>query len=171
MSLIFSRSCQYAIRAVIYLSREQNGRSIHVREISDALKIPHHFLGKILQILTRDGIVSSAKGSNGGFRLGKPAGEIRLMEIVHSVDGPSSMDKCILGFPECVEDDPCPLHDGWRESKAIIMRMLSETRVDELAERFVPLLTTATAGAQAPPRGRREPAGSPRARRRRSPTP
>lgn len=142
MSLIFSRSCQYALQAVIYLSRrpsrDHEGEAVHVREISDALNIPHHFLGKTLQILVRDGIVQSTKGANGGFRLGRPASGIRLMDIVRSIDGPSTMDRCILGFPECEEDKPCPMHDGWRASKEIIVRMLNDTTVDTLAVRLAP---------------------------------
>ncbi len=136
MSNIFSRSCQYALRAVIYLSKREDGSAVHVREISDALDIPHHFLGKILQILNRDGIVLSTKGTNGGFRLGKPASEIRLAEIVNSVDGASTMDGCILGLPECREDDPCPLHGEWETSRAIIVNMLKTTTVEELSERL-----------------------------------
>ncbi|HLF15126.1 MAG TPA: Rrf2 family transcriptional regulator [Bacteroidota bacterium] len=132
MSLIFSRSCQYALQAVIYLSREREGAAVHVREISDALNIPHHFLGKILQILNRNGIVQSTKGANGGFRLGKPAADIRVLDIARSIDGASSIDRCVLGFPECDEHQPCPMHDAWKASKAGILRMLSETTVDEL---------------------------------------
>lgn len=139
MSNIFSRSCQYALRAVVYLSKREEGSAVHVREISDALDIPHHFLGKILQILNRDGIVFSAKGTNGGFRLGRPASEIRLAEIVDSVDGGSTMGACILGFPECREDDPCPLHGEWKASRAIIVNMLDETTVEELSERLAPV--------------------------------
>ena len=140
MSLLFSRSCQYAIRAVIYLSNEKEGSAaVHAREISDALNIPHHFLGKILQILTRDGIVLSTKGSNGGFRLGKPASEIRLVDIVHSIDGITTMDRCVLGFPECREDDPCPLHGQWGASRELIVRMLSDTAVAALSDRLAPV--------------------------------
>ena len=136
MSLIFSRSCQYALQAVIYLSREKEGTPRHVKEISVALKIPHHFLGKILQIMNRDGIVQSAKGANGGFRLGKPASEIRVVDIVHSIDGASTIDRCVLGFPGCDENQPCPMHEEWKASKASILRMLSETTVDELTGRM-----------------------------------
>ncbi len=140
MSLIFSRSCQYAIQAVIYLSAEREGTAVHVREISDALSIPHHFLGKTLQILVREGIAQSTKGANGGFRLGRPSSEIRLVDIVHAVDGPSTMDQCILGFPECREDKPCALHDEWNASREIIVRMLTDTTVDTLTKRLAPKL-------------------------------
>ncbi len=134
MSLIFSRSCEYALQAVIYMARVENGKPVHLRTISDAMSIPHHFLGKILQILTRDDIVQSTKGANGGFKLGRNASEIRLLEIVHSVDGATSLDKCIMGYPECVDDKPCPLHDQWKKSKETIIKMLRETTIDKITE-------------------------------------
>ncbi len=144
MSLIFSRSCQYALRAVIYLSKREEGSSVHVREISDALDIPHHFLGKILQVLNRDGLVVSTKGSNGGFRLGRPASDIRLGDIVDTIDGASTMDACILGFPECREEHPCPLHGEWSASRSIIVNLLKETTVGALSERLAPALNPST---------------------------
>ena len=132
MSLIFSRSCEYALQAVTYLARVEDGTPVHVRTISDALCIPHHFLGKILQILTRDDIVQSTKGAHGGFKLGRKASEIRILEIVHSVDGENSLDNCIMGYPECVEDKPCPLHDEWKKSRETIMKMLRDTTIEKM---------------------------------------
>lgn len=135
MSLIFSRSCQYAIQAVVHLSREGEGASRQVREISDALGIPRHFLGKVLQILNRDGILHSTRGTNGGFRLGRPASEIRLADIARSVDGPGSFDRCVLGFPECDEESPCSLHESWKGAKADITGMMNDTTIAALAGR------------------------------------
>jgi len=132
MSLIFSRSCEYALQAVIYLARVEDGNPVHLRTISDAMSIPHHFLGKILQNLTKDDIVYSTKGANGGFQLGRSASKIRLLEIVHSVDGPTSLDKCVIGYPECVEEKPCPLHESWKKSRETIMKMLRETTIDQM---------------------------------------
>src|SRR3989304_338931 len=132
MSIIFSRSCEYALWAVIYLARGEDDGPVHLRTMSDAMGIPHHFLGKILQILTRDDIVHSTKGANGGFRLGRNASDIRLLEIVHSVDGETSLNKCIMGYPECTEDSPCPLHGDWKIARETILNMLRETTIDEL---------------------------------------
>jgi Rrf2 family protein len=143
MSFVFSRSCQYALQAVIYMARVNNGRPVHLRKISDTLNIPHHFLGKILQILVRDHIVQSTKGLNGGFQLAKPASDIRLADIVRAVDGDSVMDECILGFPECEENAPCPLHEEWSESKEIIVKLLGETTVDRLTTKLASKLDIA----------------------------
>lgn len=136
MSIIFSRSCQYALQAVIYMARVNNGRPVQLRKISDTLNIPHHFLGKILQILVRSHIVQSTKGLNGGFQLVMPASDIRLADIVRAVDGDSVMEDCILGFPECKESAPCPLHEEWSESKDIIVKLFDETTVDRLTTKL-----------------------------------
>lgn len=134
MSAIFSRSCEYGIQAVLYLAKNAGqGAPIHLREISTGLKIPHHFLSKVLQTLVRDEIVASHKGQNGGFELGRPASAITLMEIVEAIDGKGFLDRCMLGFAKCQEDNPCPAHDAWRPAKMLILGMLQTKTMDDLS--------------------------------------
>ncbi len=134
MSIIFSKSCEYATQAVLYLARKDDHRPVQVREMSDVLQIPHHFLNKILQILAKDGIVESYKGANGGFVLGKPAKRITLEDIVHSVDGESVFSACVLGFPHCGDENPCPVHDDWKRIKRMLNSMLQKKDIGQLSE-------------------------------------
>src|SRR5690554_5041392 len=67
---VFSKSCEYAMRAVFYIARStQEGRRVSIREIAEKIKSPEPFLAKILQKLSKEGIVQSIKGPNGGFYL------------------------------------------------------------------------------------------------------
>ncbi|HUL45190.1 MAG TPA: Rrf2 family transcriptional regulator [Bacteroidota bacterium] len=136
MSVIFSRSCEYAIQSVLYLARKGGNRTVLLREISDSLGIPHHFLSKVLQLLSRHGIVVSQKGANGGFALAQPLNTIMLADIVEAVDGDALMTECVLGFPECDSEHPCPAHHTWKEAKAIISTMLHEKTLGELGKEF-----------------------------------
>ncbi|MFQ6607634.1 MAG: RrF2 family transcriptional regulator [Fidelibacterota bacterium] len=134
MSLIFSRSCEYALQSIIYLAAQPPGKPSLQRDISKALNIPPHFLGKILQSLTHHEIVSSQKGKSGGFILNKPADEISLMTVVKITDGDLFLEKCVIGFPGCDDDNACPLHSQWSAAKKIIMQMLKNKHVAELSE-------------------------------------
>ena len=67
MSVIFSRTCEYAIQSIIYLALQKGVRPVNIKEISAKLNIPSHFLAKILQNLTQDQLVVSFKGPGGGF--------------------------------------------------------------------------------------------------------
>lgn len=130
---LFSKSCEYAIQALLYLAyKEREGRPVLLREISDSLRIPHHFLNKVLQQLTRDGILVSHKGVLGGFSLGRQGCEITLIDVVKAVDGDRFLTGCALGFPGCGDENPCPVHDRWQCAKQIILDMMSTKVVAEL---------------------------------------
>ena len=67
---MFSKSTEYAIRAVFYIAKStQLGRKVGIKEIASNIQSPEPFLGKILQELSKGGIVKSVKGPNGGFYL------------------------------------------------------------------------------------------------------
>lgn len=132
--MLFSKSCEYALQSVIFLATKPPNSPVLQRDISTALNIPPHFLGKILQILTRHDIVSSQKGKSGGFLLKKPSSDISLYMIVEIVDGLSALDNCIIGFPGCGDDNPCPVHTDWRSTKETILQMLKNRDIGDLGQ-------------------------------------
>jgi Rrf2 family iron-sulfur cluster assembly transcriptional regulator len=132
MSLIFSRQCEYALQAVLYLAAKPPGERTSIRELTHRLHIPYHFLAKILQRLQRKGLLSSLKGPSGGFSLRAPAQQITLMQIVEAVDGPGLTSVCVLGFPECSGKNPCSVHDRWAGIREEIRQMLVKRSIAEL---------------------------------------
>ena len=77
---MFSRSCQYALQAVLYITLHQKKKSnVGLKEISSSQGIPLHFLSKILQSLVKADILTSIKGPNGGFRLNISPDELKLI--------------------------------------------------------------------------------------------
>ena len=69
---MFSKSCKYGIRAVLYLAVHSSlQKRLGVTEIASELEIPKHFLAKILQQLAKENLISSTKGPSGGFFLSK----------------------------------------------------------------------------------------------------
>jgi len=133
--MLFSKSCEYAIQAMLYLAyKEKGGQPVLLREISDSLRIPHHFLNKVLQQLTREGILVSLRGVSGGFSLGRHGSEITLGDVVKAIDGDRFLGECMLGFPECADKNPCPVHDQWKRAKQIILNIISTKSVAELSK-------------------------------------
>lgn len=133
--MLLSNSCVYGLRASLYLASRNNGEYIPIRKMSDKLEISFHFLTKILQQLTAEGIMESFKGPNGGIRLNKEGTKVQLMDIVLAIDGPHLLTECALGLPKCGTKNPCPLHDKWSETKDSIRTMLEETSLTELVEK------------------------------------
>src|ERR1700716_3920710 len=85
--MLYSRSAEYAIRSFVYLARVPSGKFAMARQIAEEEQIPAHFLAKILQELTRKGLLRSSKGPTGGFSLRMPASQIRLLDLVEALDG------------------------------------------------------------------------------------
>lgn len=132
--MLLSKSCEYGMRATLYVSSRDDDEYVPIRVISGDLGISAHFLTKILQQLTRAGIMKSFKGPRGGVALARPASGISLMEIIEAIDGPELFSECMLGLPGCGERKPCPLHERWAEERARLSRLFSETTLDEIAD-------------------------------------
>jgi Rrf2 family transcriptional regulator, iron-sulfur cluster assembly transcription factor len=130
--MLFSRSTEYAIRAMTFLASREPGKRAGAREISEAENIPMPFLWKILQILTRRRLVRSFKGMHGGYELAAIAEHIPLGAIV-TATGAEFRDSCVLGLPECDNQNPCPLHEQWKGVRASVTSMLDETSLADLA--------------------------------------
>jgi len=131
---MFSRSAEYAVRAMVFLANQPPGRLTGAREVSEAEQIPGAFLWKILQNLTRRKLIRSFKGVHGGYELARPAVEITLENIVEATDGQEVVTGCVLGLAECSEENPCPLHNSWKEVKTKLTEMLEQTTLADLAE-------------------------------------
>ena len=104
---MLSNTSKYAIRAVIYLALyAAPEKKIGLKEISDELGIPTPFLGKILQVLSRQQILDSSKGPHGGFALKRPAIDISIMEIVNIIDGEDAFNQCLIRTSTCSPEAP-----------------------------------------------------------------
>lgn len=134
---MFSKSCQYALRAVLFLAVNRNaGHKYNVKEIAQELGLPMHFLGKLLQQLSRDQIISSIKGPSGGFFMTEENLEIPVMKIVQTIDGPDALRSCLLGLRSCSESNPCPLHGKAASYRDGLRHMLSDSSILKIAERI-----------------------------------
>ncbi|MBI4558402.1 MAG: Rrf2 family transcriptional regulator [Candidatus Hydrogenedentes bacterium] len=129
--MFLSQASKYALQAILFMA-QQPTESKQSKEIAEALRIPRHFLAKILQDLSKRGLLQSSKGPGGGFKLAQPADETRLIDVVQAIEGNRFGAGCALGLPECSETDPCPLHNQWAGIKDGIFSMLSDKSVREL---------------------------------------
>ena len=132
--MIYSRSAEYAIRAFVHLAQVPEGKFAMVKNIAQEEHIPAHFLAKILQQLARKGLLRSSKGPTGGFALRVDPAEIRLLDIVESLDGLAPYQQCASGLSECSDDMPCSMHDSWVNLRSRIMDYLGRNTIADLAQ-------------------------------------
>ncbi len=131
----FTRSTEYAIRALTYLALHREGVQFHLaREMSESLGIPAPFLGKILQPLVMRGILESQRGRNGGFRLSKDPNDVSLYEIANSQELIYEKRQCFLGQAECSDERACPMHEYWKIASADFETRMSSTTLQGLID-------------------------------------
>jgi Rrf2 family protein len=135
MTVIFSKKCEYGLQAVLYLAAKSDDEVIRVDTIAEELNIPKEFVSKILQSLRESGIIEPKKGKAGGFILARNPAQIKLIHIVEAIDGLGVFNSCVLGFPNCNPDHPCPVHDKWGKLRTDAYKMLSEETLDKFKDK------------------------------------
>ncbi len=131
---MFSKSCEYAIKAVVYLAiNSDNDTKRSIGDIANAIDSPIAFTAKILQKLSANEIVKSAKGNAGGYYiLPSNLSKIHLSKIVDIIDGDAIYTNCALGFKNCSEIKPCPLHEQIKKIRTDLRNMLTKTTINDL---------------------------------------
>ena len=132
--MIYSRTAEYALRAMIHMATLPDDEFALVKNIAAEGAIPAHFLAKILQDLARDGLLRSSKGPRGGFRLRLDPEQITMLQIVEAVDGAGRYERCIGGSSECNDQALCGMHDSWKALRSRIIEYLEGTTVADLAK-------------------------------------
>ncbi len=129
---MFSKACEYAIRALIFIAQKsQAGERSGIRGIARGVDSPEPFLAKILQDLSRKGLVQSVKGPHGGFYMESEHLKTTLADVVSAIDGDKLFTGCGLGLKACSEKKPCPIHDEFKIIRRKIQSMLETTTVGE----------------------------------------
>jgi Rrf2 family iron-sulfur cluster assembly transcriptional regulator len=131
--MILSKTCDYGLRAALYLAANDEREFVPIKEISEKLNISFHFLTKILQILTQENILTSFKGPKGGVKLAAPARTISLRKVIEAIDGDRLFTRCIIGLKACSRERPCPLHSEWEPLRDRISQLFEKNTLFEMA--------------------------------------
>jgi len=132
---MFSRSTEYAIRAVLYLAMNSSeDKRYGIKTIAKDLGFPEPYLAKVLQHLVRSRIIYSAKGPNGGFYADEQTRSISLLEIIEANEGLEFFRRCGLGLNDCNDEKPCPIHEEYGKLRDGFYKILSEKKVFQVIE-------------------------------------
>ena len=106
-------------------------RLLRTKDIADILGVSEAHLSKVLQHMTRAGLVKPTRGPAGGFRLARSADDISLKNIYEAVDGPLDVSTCPFNIPAC-EGGWCVLGRELNSRGKDLLKFLSETRLSTL---------------------------------------
>lgn len=131
-----TRQTNYAIRILMYCAAN-DGQLSRIPEIATAYTVSELFLFKILQPLVEAKLVETVRGRNGGVRLGRPADQINLFDVVRVTEESFAMAECFENdAAECPLIDSCALNAALREAlNAFFMVLEKHTIADLVKER------------------------------------
>ncbi|HRH99951.1 MAG TPA: Rrf2 family transcriptional regulator [Saprospiraceae bacterium] len=134
---MFSKSCEYAIKAMIFVAQKsKEEKRVGVKEIAAGISSPEHFIAKIMQELSRKRLVNSIKGPNGGFYMTENELNTSVADIVKAIDGDGIYLDCVLGLKTCSEKSPCPVHFEFKEIKRKLIAMLENNTIGNFNEKL-----------------------------------
>jgi Rrf2 family protein len=132
--LPLSKGCQYAIRTAASLTLEPLGTVFPRREVSRRTQIPYAFVSKILQSLTRGGLLRSHRGAKRGYSLARAPKGISLLDVVTVYDGPLGHEGCLLDdYKLCPGEHVCRIHHRRMAVQKKMTESLSSVSVSEVA--------------------------------------
>jgi Rrf2 family protein len=139
---MFSKTCEYAIRAMIFIAhKSKNGNKVGIKQIANGIDSPEHFIAKILQDLGKKGLLQSLKGPNGGFFLEQESLNQSIADIVKAIDGDKLFSGCGLGLKQCSESQPCPIHNEFKQVRDDMQKMLEKAKLIQFTDGLTKNLT------------------------------
>ena len=126
------RRVDYGLRAVIYLSNQNLGRSCSLTEIAKHQSVPKRFLEKIVRDLVHGGLVRSKRGPYGGYSLARPPSEISFQDVIEVLAGPIAVNICMDQHLTCDHLSRCTMLGVWNEIQRKVMEVFTHTTLADL---------------------------------------
>ncbi len=130
-----THQADYALRAMLYLSRLNKNARAATRLIAEEMQIPISFLAKIVSQLSIAGLINTSRGARGGVSLVREPQKISVLEVVEAIDGPIALNQCTHDPSICPFGENCPIHETFCEAEEILVNKLKNTSFAELLAR------------------------------------
>jgi Rrf2 family iron-responsive transcriptional regulator len=128
-----TKTTNYAIRILIYCAKN-DGRLSQIPEIAETYGVSQAFLFKILQRITKAGLITTVRGRRGGLRLNRSAAEIDLLEVLLATEYDFQIARCSdrRGESNCPLSDDCLLHSALHEALDAFLTILRQHSIADL---------------------------------------
>lgn len=131
MRLSLTKRGEYAVRIALQLAAAP--QRMTAADLGAACDIPMGNVPTIVSLLSRSGILDCAPGRGGGCRLGRPAQEISVLEVIEAAEGPLG-EICVLDAGRCgVPGQECALHGAWASGREAVLAALRNTSLADAA--------------------------------------
>ena len=131
---ILRRNTDYAIRAMVHLAKHWQQEPVSTRQIAQEEDISYQLACKLMQRLHKAELIESYRGPKGGFQLCRKPSKINLLEIIETIQGPVSLNRCLMDSTACLRQSTCPVSKKLVKLQGYLETSLRDVTLDELLE-------------------------------------
>jgi Rrf2 family protein len=132
--LKLTKKADYGLIALKHLAVNSGGVSSSAKAIAECYGIPLPLLAKILQKLTKLGMLQSLPGTNGGYKLARSANQITALEVIRAIDGPIILTNCFTPHGECDQSEKCTVREPLRKVHEGILQLLNTITISDMSK-------------------------------------
>ncbi|MSQ12204.1 MAG: Rrf2 family transcriptional regulator [Dehalococcoidia bacterium] len=125
----------YGVRALIDLAQHAGSGPIHAADIARRQSIPEPYLARLLHTMSKEGLVKSHTGPQGGHVLAAPPSQITLGMVMRTLGGMETVIGCLDDPAVCVQVPSCSQREVWRIVEEAMLKILDSTTIADLLER------------------------------------
>jgi Rrf2 family transcriptional regulator, iron-sulfur cluster assembly transcription factor len=125
---------RYAVTAILDVALHDSNGPVNLSDIAQRQDISLTYLEQLFSKLKKNGLVESARGPGGGYRLAMEANDITIAKVLYSVDEPIDVTRC-GGKQNCQNDQRCLTHDLWLELNLHVSEFLNGMSLADLINR------------------------------------
>ena len=130
--LTINRKTDYASRVILHLAMQGSGSRTTAREVARLRLIPPALVRRIVTQLGQAGLITTVRGTNGGFTLAHPPSQISLLDVVEAMEGPLALNPCTVDPQFCPLMPTCTVHQAWVKARRVLRDELSRATFDKL---------------------------------------
>jgi FeS assembly SUF system regulator len=134
--LRLTKKADYSLIALKHFaaSRREGSVALSAKEVADRCGIPLPILSKLLQKLGKSGFLTSAYGTNGGYRLARDPRDISALEVIRAIDGPIVLANCFTEDSFCGHAGRCTVRRPLRKIHDGILRLLNNVSIEDMLQ-------------------------------------
>ncbi len=129
--LRMSKLADYGTVIMTFMARRP-GEVHSAAELAGRIGVPPATASKVLKMLARDGLLVGSRGTKGGYRLGRPATEISLAQVLRAMDGPIGLTECTTLSGLCSQESGCSVRANWQRINGIVLQALQDVSLEQM---------------------------------------
>lgn len=127
----YSQATDYALHAMLYLVTESPDTPVNVQLLANKLGVSQTYLSKMMTKLVKAGLVHSASGANGGYRLKHNQDDISFLDVIHAIEGTTSLFECSFNH-----GSECLIQQVVIDAEQQMEQILKNKKISDLAKQF-----------------------------------